>query len=1054
MKALKWTAIAVIGVALLLPVLLYMPPVQDFAVGKALDMLNSKGDMNIRLGKLRLTFPLELSIDSLSMTTPGMEIAASHAGMSVGVLPLLTGKVNAGLIGVKDAVVNIGTPDSSLYMRARLDRAGVRDASVSLRSKEIGIGLLTASGGNVELTITPDTVMRPDTASAPVEWAITLKKAQLRDIDYNMSMLPTIAELDCRLPLASLTDGEISLSRNRINIGELAISEIDARYLTPTAEYLAAHPAPETAPADSADTTQSAPWEIHARRLRLVNSHAIYATEGAVPASNFDPSYIEASGISLEVDSFYNRGQEITVPLRRFAAHERCGITLRASGTFSMDSTAMHASGFRLSTPASSISLDAMMGMQAENPPLSVALDASLAMEDVARLTPAAISPVIAGMPQYVPLLLTADISGHMDNLQIRKVSAELPRYMDLSLKGAVADYADFDKARGDIELTGRIINGNFLKPTLLDAKMRRQVNLPPMRIAGATTVDRGLVNGNLKVFTGNGAVALDAMWNNRHKAYDIDLDMNEFPIQSILPLAGARNLTATVKVDGTGIDPFSPKTSANASVSLDHVEYMNREYTGVTLDAVLGNGHADVTAVSANKPANFTLKAAGNLAGETYDWTFDGDIRHIDLKALALSDTTADGSVKLSGSASFRPAVTPTRRNPGRPMAISADVNVADFYWHMPGDAVNGSDIRLRLDAGDHATDATLANHDLSLDFSAPVSLDTLMTRFSSAAGHLQRDMARRRLAIDSLQQAMPQFVFSLNAGTDNIISNYLSGRDISFSSLAVSLANDTVINGNILAENLKFGKTALDTITLALHQKGSYMLYDLTMNNRPGTLDQFAHAQARGYLNADRLALLLKQQNLEGETGYSIGLMASMTDSTTVGLKFVPFHPIIGYKEWEINRDNFIRFNLANYHLDASLDLRNEVSSLRLFTDHNESNDSVQEDINLQLADIKLADWLAINPFAPAIAGNLSADIRLGWHKPDINGSGTVPLADFTYGKEKVGDFGLDLGVKTNTSGTVSASAALSVNGVKAMTATGNLNDSTAANPFMLDF
>ncbi|MDE5942334.1 MAG: hypothetical protein K2H14_09510, partial [Muribaculaceae bacterium] len=252
LKALKWTAIAVIGVALLLPVLLYMPPVQDFAVGKALDMLNSKGDMNIRLGKLRLTFPLELSIDSLSMTTPGMEIAASHAGMSVGVLPLLTGKVNAGLIGVKDAVVNIGTPDSSLYMRARLDRAGVRDASVSLRSKEIGIGLLTASGGNVELTITPDTVMRPDTASAPVEWAITLKKAQLRDIDYNMSMLPTIAELDCRLPLASLTDGEISLSRNRINIGELAISEIDARYLTPTAEYLAAHPAPETAPADSA----------------------------------------------------------------------------------------------------------------------------------------------------------------------------------------------------------------------------------------------------------------------------------------------------------------------------------------------------------------------------------------------------------------------------------------------------------------------------------------------------------------------------------------------------------------------------------------------------------------------------------------------------------------------------------------------------------------------------------------------------------------------------------------------------------------------------------
>ena len=117
-KSIKWILVGVAGLLLLVLLMLYLPPVQDFAVGKALGMLNSKGDMHIGVKKLRLTFPLDLRIDSLTMATPGMEIAASRADASIEVLPLLKGHVNTGLIGLRDAVVNIGTPDSSLYMRA------------------------------------------------------------------------------------------------------------------------------------------------------------------------------------------------------------------------------------------------------------------------------------------------------------------------------------------------------------------------------------------------------------------------------------------------------------------------------------------------------------------------------------------------------------------------------------------------------------------------------------------------------------------------------------------------------------------------------------------------------------------------------------------------------------------------------------------------------------------------------------------------------------------------------------------------------------------------
>lgn len=97
-KSIKWILVGVAGLLLLVLLMLYLPPVQDFAVGKALGMLNSKGDMHIGVKKLRLTFPLDLRIDSLTMATPGMEIAASRADASIEVLPLLKGHVNTGLI--------------------------------------------------------------------------------------------------------------------------------------------------------------------------------------------------------------------------------------------------------------------------------------------------------------------------------------------------------------------------------------------------------------------------------------------------------------------------------------------------------------------------------------------------------------------------------------------------------------------------------------------------------------------------------------------------------------------------------------------------------------------------------------------------------------------------------------------------------------------------------------------------------------------------------------------------------------------------------------------
>ena len=1052
LKTIGWVIACLLGLIVLTLVLLYLPPVQDFAVKKALSALNSSGDMHLHVEKFRLSFPLRISADSLVMSTSGMDIRAAQFSGKINVLPLVTLKVKAPYLTVKGAQVVIGTPDSAMYMRASLGLTQLKGTSVALTQQKVDVEALEAAGGDIDMVIKPDTVAKPVTESAPVKWEIALERAELDSINYRMQLPPTIADLTCSLPKAVLTSGLIDLGNSTVNVGSLALSGVDVTYLTPTPEYLAAHPVPKVP--EVADTVASQPWSIRARSISMDSSHAIYAMEGAKPVSdNFDPSYIEASDITIKVDSFASRGAELTVPVKEISARERCGIALDMSGVFAMDSVAMHATDFKITTPVTDIALDAMMGLNASDPPLSVKLHASIGMDDIMRFAPAPVVPIIESLPKYEPLAVAVDVEGRMNSLAIDTLEVTLPRTLHLAAQGKVADYTDLNMALGSIRINGDLTGGESLKKSLLDAKLGRVVNVPPLTVRGVASVDRGVMNGNITVATGNGDIALKAMWNNRVNGYDIDMAFNEFPVQNIMPSLGASNLTADISARGAGLDFFSGKTHADASVKLAHVTYHRQTYRNVTLDASLVGGHAKVEAQSANPSANFDILAHGNLAGEPLVWDFSGDVKHLDLRALALSDTTAEGSVTFSGNASVMLPVAATRRNPGRPMQVKADMDVASLMWQMPGRKISGDDLKLTFNTADSVTEATLRNHDLAMDFESPCALDTLLARFTSTSETLNRGLARRRVDIDSLQMELPRFSLTLNAGTDNILASTLHDMGISVNAMNLKARNDTSVTASALFTGIKSGTTKVDTVSVSMARKGSYLLYNVEMNNAPGTFDQFAHVSAKGYLSGNNLSLLLHQEDIKEDTGLSLGIMAQMADSNTVALRFVPYHPIIGYKDWEINRDNIITYNLVSKHLDANLDLHNSESSLKLFTQHS-GNDSVQEDINLQISDIKLQDWISINPFAPPMAGNLSADMKVALALPEVNGAGTVSLADFYYDRRKVGDFDLRLDVKTGASGTVRANTSLMVNGQEAITASGNLNDSTAPNPFMLDF
>ena len=67
LKAFLWTVLGIVILLLLVPALLYLPFVQDFAVGIATEQVAKSTGMKVEIGKLRLGFPLRLKVENATV---------------------------------------------------------------------------------------------------------------------------------------------------------------------------------------------------------------------------------------------------------------------------------------------------------------------------------------------------------------------------------------------------------------------------------------------------------------------------------------------------------------------------------------------------------------------------------------------------------------------------------------------------------------------------------------------------------------------------------------------------------------------------------------------------------------------------------------------------------------------------------------------------------------------------------------------------------------------------------------------------------------------------
>lgn len=1027
--------LALILLVVAVPVLLYVPAVQEFAKNVACKVVRDKTGMDISIGRFGLKFPLDVSLQNVSVVeaTGDTMVRAGEVIADVKLLPLLHLDVDIKRLSLLDGYYRMVSPDSSMIMAVRAKSLVVgAGSSANLGKSEILLDEAEIKGGYLSLYMNVWRQQQQPVDTTTTPFLIKARRLQLEDFTFAMSMLPTIDTLRFNTRKLMLEDGIVDLRSNNITASLLKADGGSMRYLVPTPEYVASHPVPVDTLA-----TPSAPITIKADSISLDGFDVLYATKGVRPAPGFDAGYIQLSDVAVGLRDFYNQASTVVLPVTKLRATERCGLDIvSGSGTVKVDSTGLELDNLLVTTPFSRISATAgvpfaLMEMQPQAP-LRAQADVVLGMPDIDAFMP--------DLKTYTrafnrnPLRVSVVADGRLDDVTIEKFDMAIDRVLALKASGRARNVLDVDKLAGELTIDGRVTNPAPLEGLAGDLGF----HLPAFTLRGKASAQGKRYAADMKLLTSQGDLLADGHVNLNAESYSADVSAGNLNVAHFLPDLGVGKVSARIKADGAGFNPSNPRMHTNADVNIASIEYNGCRLHDITAHASLLDGLFSITAESPNSVADLMLNGSGRIEKDTYEFDVTADVRSLDLKALGLD--TALNNVR----ASF--AITGTA-NPAN-WLYDVKAKVTDLVWNLPGQTIElpagvSADVVAQADymKADIVSDMT------EVSFESPTGLKHLIDSFTAFGAAASSAVEKRELPVDSLSRLLPEFTLNASASGRGALQYFIAPSGLGLDTVWMSLRKDSLLNGNVNLLGLSSGSIATDTLRLDLKERGQMLDYALHMGNRPGTLDEFAQVDMRGYAGMNRVALMLRQRNIADETGYRVGLTGALVDDVAT-IHFTPLKSVIAYLPWTFNADNIVEVNLKNYRVKANLSAASAESSITLKTQ--DGLDGKPDELHLNLTNIKVQDFLKMSVYAPPLTATVNTDLRVAYDGDVLHGSGALGIRDFTYDKVRVGDFDLDVKAGLEGSGRTRALAGLRIDGKPALTAYSVLrSDSTGIKP-----
>ena len=607
----------------ILMILLYVPPVQNFIRKQATAIASDATGMNISVERIDLRFPLNLLVRGVQVVQPGNDTAdiqhpdtllnLGSLNVRVQAWPLLKGRVEVDDITLQRVAVNSSGLLEGMRIKGTLGRFFLASHGIDLNKEDAVLNRVELSDTHVQVMLADTTETPEDTTETALNWRVALHNLKLKNVSVDLQMPLDSMSLAATIGDAIIEDSEADLKR------------------------------------------QFYGW----RKFALTGTSVNYDTGTAVPAEGFDASHIALRDIRIGIDSVMTCGRDMNAVIREFSMYDRSGLTVTSlTGRLFADSVVIRDPYLQLKTPHSEMNLTAQTYWKLVDIPttgqLSARFNANIGKQDVLLFA--------GGLPEtfkeaypFRPLVIHAGTEGNLKQMQISRFTAELPGAFSLSGGGELWNLTDSLKRSGGLDFEMQTQDLNFLTG-LTGVTPDGSIVVPDsMNLVARLGLDGPQCNALLKVQEGKGSLNLDAAYNLSTEVYHADLAIDALQLHHFLPKDSVYALTAHVAAKGRGVDMTSRQTTALVEAKLDELQYARWNLSGVNLNAGLKSAVASVRLTSDNELLKMQSEADLRLDRKYMDGRLNMKVEELDLYNLGIASEPLEHPVAFNLGAEAR---------------------------------------------------------------------------------------------------------------------------------------------------------------------------------------------------------------------------------------------------------------------------------------------------------------------------------------------------------------------------------------------------------------
>lgn len=935
-KILKWCGIIIsipFALFIIISILIYIPPVQEFIVRKAASAASAAAGMDISVGRISLSFPLNLNIHNVSaVQEKDTLLSAGKITLKVQMKPLLRKQVEIDAFSLKEIRLNTRDMISGLSLKGELGELYLESHGVALSPETAVINSFILKDTHVDICIT-DTAAADTTAGEPLYWQFMLHEAVLENVAINLSM-----------PLDSMNMG--------VNIGSAALTEglVDLR---------------------------KEAYSIH--KFRINNSSAGYASGSGQPAEGFDPSHIAIAGLNIGLDSIYYCGNEIKAEIKELRMKERSGLEIiSGGGVVTANDERIDVSGLELRTTDSYLSVQAGAGWNISE----INNDGSIQARIMADIGKNDLFRFVTGMPEDLrkdfpaePVRIRAGVDGSLNRMRITGVSAEIDGHVCLTAEGYLNDVTDSTKMAAHLDMDGIFPDMRFAQSLTGAAVVPAD-----MAIKGSADMRNDSLMAALALSQGEGQAEIRGGFMPGSEAFFAGMELKELNIHNFLPTDSLFRVTASLSAEGRGFDVFSPDTRMNIKAGVSNFEYAGYSFSGIDMKAGLANGKTNVAFNINDNMMEIGSILDADISSNNIMARMRTDIKRLDLHALGL----VAEPLKTAQAIDIDARTDMRNRH-------QAKVAINNIRFSTDKKTFKTKDLNFGVSMTEDSLRSYINSGDMTMLLRTTGGIDRVTDRLTKISTLAAKQWESRTLNLDTLRALLPETSFRLFAGDDNPFVNTLEMRGVGFRRLYASFNTSSAggINSSAYLYGLHTDSLRLDTITFsAIQDTTGIVLTGGVKANHTDRQEAFGISLDGGIFNGNA-RMMVKYDNARNETGALIGLEAVLRDKG-ISLHVLPEEPILVYRKFRLNKDNYIflsdkgRIGSADFTIHADMKLYDERGTgLQIYSVPDSTS---LQDLTVSVNRIDIGEFKRIIPYMPPVEGVINAEAHYVQQKENM--------------------------------------------------------------------